>query len=64
MIGEAEGTGTKTSFLVDRAIMETDDYDYQVLAQRFREMAYLNRGLWFSFTRSAAWPGAREQLLL
>jgi DNA gyrase subunit B len=50
MIGEAEGTGTKTTFLVDTAIMETDDYDYQVLEQRFREMAYLNRGLWFTFT--------------
>jgi DNA gyrase subunit B len=50
MIGDAEGTGTKTSFLVDTAIMETDDYDFQVLEQRFREMAYLNRGLWFTFT--------------
>jgi DNA gyrase subunit B len=50
VIGQAEGTGTRTSFLVDTAIMETADYDYQVLEQRFREMAYLNRGLWFTFT--------------
>jgi DNA gyrase subunit B len=49
VVGDAEGHGTRTSFLVDRAIMETDDYDYDVLAQRFREMAYLNRGLWFTF---------------
>ena len=33
--------------------METDDYDYDVLEQRFREMAYLNRGLWFTFTDRA-----------
>jgi DNA gyrase subunit B len=44
-IGPASGRGTRTSFLVDTSIMETDDYDYDVLAQRFREMAYLNRGL-------------------
>jgi DNA gyrase subunit B len=49
VVGDAEGHGTRTSFLVDRAIMETDDYNYDVLAQRFREMAYLNRGLWFTF---------------
>ncbi len=50
VVGEDEsGRGTRTSFLVDRDIMETDDYDYDVLAQRFREMAYLNRGLWFTF---------------
>jgi DNA gyrase subunit B len=49
VVGTAVGTGTLTSFLVDRDIMETDDYDFDVLAQRFREMAYLNRGLWFTF---------------
>jgi DNA gyrase subunit B len=50
VVGEDPGgRGTRTSFLVDREIMETDDYDYDVLVQRFREMAYLNRGLWFTF---------------
>jgi len=49
VVGTSEGTGTRTSFLVDRSIMETDDYDYDILSQRFREMAYLNRGLWFTF---------------
>jgi len=48
-IGPASGRGTRTTFLVDTSIMETEDYDYDVLAQRFREMAYLNRGLWFTF---------------
>jgi len=49
IVGESDGRGTTSSFLVDQAIMETDDYDFEVLAQRFREMAYLNRSLQFSF---------------
>jgi DNA gyrase subunit B len=44
-IGSAVGTGTKTRFLPDLSIMETSDFQFETLAQRFREMAYLNRGL-------------------
>ncbi len=44
-IGPAEGTGTKTIFKPDLTIMETGDFQFETLAQRFREMAYLNRGL-------------------
>src|SRR6266700_1732479 len=44
-VGPAEGTGTITSFLPDLSVMETRDFSFDVLAQRFREMAYLNRGL-------------------
>ncbi len=44
-IGSGEGTGTKTIFKPDLTIMETADYQFDALAQRFREMAYLNRGL-------------------
>ena len=38
-------TGTTTSFLPDLQVMETRDYNFDMLAQRFREMAYLNRGM-------------------
>jgi DNA gyrase subunit B len=38
-------TGTTTSFLPDLQVMETLDYSFDILAQRFREMAYLNRGM-------------------
>lgn len=38
-------TGTITSFLPDLEVMETRDYSFDILAQRFREMAYLNRGM-------------------
>lgn len=45
VIGKAKGTGTKTTFLPDTQIMQTLDYKFDVLAQRFREMAFLTRGL-------------------
>ena len=45
---EEDDTGTITSFIPDLAVMETRDYNFDVLAQRFREMAYLNRGVTIS----------------
>src|SRR5881396_1736969 len=42
---EEDDTGTITSFLPDLMVMETRDYSFDILAQRFREMAYLNRGM-------------------
>ncbi len=45
VVGPAEGQGTITSFLPDLTVMETRDFSFDVLAQRFREMAYLNRGM-------------------
>jgi DNA gyrase subunit B len=45
VIGEADGHGTKTTFLADLTVMETRDFNFDLLAQRFREMAYINRGL-------------------
>jgi len=44
-VGSAIGTGTKTIFKPDLAIMETGDFNFDTLAQRFREYAYLNREL-------------------
>ncbi|MBX5489735.1 MAG: DNA topoisomerase (ATP-hydrolyzing) subunit B [Chloroflexi bacterium] len=48
-VGPAEGTGTTVSFLPDREIFETLDYQYETLLQRFREMAYLTKGLRITF---------------
>jgi DNA gyrase subunit B len=42
-------TGTTTSWLADDEIFDTIDYDYDVLLQRFREMAYLTKGIWIQF---------------
>ena len=44
-IGEAKGTGTKVRFLADDTIFETVEYEYEVLEKRFREMAFLTKGL-------------------
>jgi DNA gyrase subunit B len=41
--------GTRISFLPDLEIFETIDYDRTVLEQRFREMAFLTKGLKISF---------------
>jgi len=48
-IGKAKGTGTKTTFLPDAEIMQTLDYKFDTLVQRFREMAFLTRGLTIHF---------------
>lgn len=45
----AEDHGTTTTFLADKTIFETLDYDYDILLQRFREMAYLTKGLGITF---------------
>lgn len=44
-IGDAKGTGTKVRFLADNTIFESLDYDYETLEKRFREMAFLTKGL-------------------
>ena len=44
-IGEAKGTGTKVRFLADDTIFETTNYEYDVLEKRFREIAFLTKGL-------------------
>ena len=44
-IGDAKGTGTKVRFLADDTIFESLDYEYEVIEKRFREMAFLTKGL-------------------
>ncbi len=44
-----EHTGTTIRFLPDPEVFETLDYDFETLATRFREMAYLTRRTWISF---------------
>ena len=47
VIGECgpDKTGTKVTFLPDDTIFEETIFDYDVLKQRFREMAFLTKGL-------------------
>ena len=47
VIGECdpEKTGTKVRFLPDKSIFEITEFDFDTLKQRFREMAFLTKGL-------------------
>jgi len=48
-LGKAKGHGTTTRFMPDQEIMHTLDYRFKMLAQRFREMAFLTRNLTIHF---------------
>ena len=44
-IGDSDKTGTKVRFFADGSIFETLEYEFDVLEKRFREMAFLTKGL-------------------
>jgi len=43
--GTTDRRGTKITFKPDESIFETGEYNYDILSQRLRELAYLNPGL-------------------
>ena len=45
VIGKSEKTGTLVNFLPDEEIFETVEFSYETLKGRFREIAFLNKGL-------------------
>lgn len=45
VIGKASSTGTKVTFKPDRTIFNQIDFSYDILSQRLRELAFLNKGL-------------------
>ena len=45
IIGKSEKTGTLVNFLPDEEIFETVEFSYETLKGRFREIAFLNKGL-------------------
>src|ERR1700724_2407483 len=50
-VGAAKRRGTKVHFLPDRTIFTgTVEYNYDTLAQRLRELAFLNKGLLITLT--------------
>jgi DNA gyrase subunit B len=48
--GTSKKRGTKVHFLPDRSIFTVTEYNYDTLAQRLRELAFLNKGLEISLT--------------
>jgi DNA gyrase subunit B len=49
-LGKGQDTGTKITFLPDAEIFETTEFDFDTLAQRLRETAYLTAGLRITIT--------------
>ncbi|QAT16235.1 DNA topoisomerase tpye II (gyrase) subunit B [Candidatus Velamenicoccus archaeovorus] len=45
VIGKAKATGTKVTFKPDKQIFKAIDMSYDTLANRLRELAFLNKGL-------------------
>src|ERR1700730_9418303 len=48
--GASKKLGTKVHFLPDRSIFSTTEYNFDTLAQRLRELAFLNKGLLITLT--------------
>jgi DNA gyrase subunit B len=48
--GTSKRLGTKIHFLPDKTIFTTTEYNYDTLAQRLRELAFLNKGLTITLT--------------
>ena len=49
-IGDSKKTGTMVRFLADDTIFETLEYEYEILENRLREMAFLTKGLRITLT--------------
>lgn len=45
VVGETTKRGTKISFSPDTTIMKATEFDYDILAKRLRELAFLNKGI-------------------
>ena len=50
VIGESEETGTTVTFKPDGSIFTVTEYDYNTLANRLRDLAYLNAGITLTLT--------------
>ena len=45
VIGKTKKRGTKIHFVPDTEILETDNFNYEILIRRLRELAFLNKGI-------------------
>ena len=59
-----EESGTQITFYPDKEIFENINYDFNTLEERFREMAYLTKGIWIDFTdkRDQTLPGGLRKV--
>ena len=50
VVGETKGTGTRITFLPDHTIFTCKGFEWDILATRLRELAFLNRGVEIKFS--------------
>ncbi|HNW88486.1 MAG TPA: DNA topoisomerase (ATP-hydrolyzing) subunit B [Bacteroidales bacterium] len=50
VVGESDKTGTKITFMPDKSIFYVTEYSYELLANRLRELAYLNKKVKLTLT--------------
>ncbi len=46
---QGDRRGTRTLFRADPGMFETTDYEFETIAERLRESAYLTKGVWITF---------------
>jgi DNA gyrase subunit B len=56
-------TGTSVTFTPDATIMEVTEYNYDTLAQRLRELAFLNKGLKITLSDERVDPEKKTEFL-
>src|SRR5579885_892658 len=59
----ARKTGTRVTFKPDPTIMEVTTFNYDTLAQRLRELAFLNKGLKITLTDERVDPEKKTEFL-
>jgi DNA gyrase subunit B len=62
VIGDTDATGTKTTFKPDATIFEETEFDFDLMLARYREMAFLNKGIYFSIEDKR--PGQEQKVEL
>ena len=50
VVGDSDETGTEVTFKPDDTIFESTEFNYDTLAARMRELAFLNKGIYISLT--------------
>jgi DNA gyrase subunit B len=56
-------TGTKITFKPDSTIMDATEFNFDTLAQRLRELAFLNKGLTITLTDERVEPAKQHEFL-
>ena len=63
VIGDTQGTGTKVTFFPDHTIFSCHAFKWDILANRLRELAFLNRGVSIRFQDLEHEPSREESFL-